>query len=246
MQQKNTEPGIFLTTKMSWRSSRDLTNRNQFIPFVNERDGLGRLLPVCPKSIPVEPLDLLVSTKIPANPKKEKDLFEKHDHKRSNSYTAKSVDMKGFLIRCISSDKKTSYKKEFFYDPSLNQQTNKVITSRVTEDVSGAGRSSFVQSVHRRIQTYSFSKSVKKTIMDETIEKSKKQDFDYIDITRAHNSIHKKNSYLPDYSRTGKSLLPSQMKANLNHAYLMKILNHHDKERLNRFLKSEPLELPDV
>jgi len=227
-------PGLF--SHKSWFISKPKINRG-FIPFVQERDGLGRLLPpnhlTDSKSFTKNQLTISEAPKRKAKPKEN----QKPAKTRPISFNLKNQKAWPEASKPIQQENSLAKKYMFFETSDTNQKpidtsdAKPLFKSMHQTQATKRSKPDTCQSGHRRIPNYSFSKSIKKTIIEETIEKSKKNDREFIDVSKAHFVIKRRNNYVPDYSKMAKSLNPDVPKKSLNHAYLMKILNFSEVEQ---------------
>jgi hypothetical protein len=233
----NIDSSSAIYSKKSWYCSKKSTDKAIFAPFVNERDGAGRLLPIFTlKNKPgrIKESKFAQMTALASHSKEKKSTIVKQ---RGMSFHAKYPDLKKYLKTFVTIGNCKLTKNKFFDELSLHENPTNTRTSNLANELNQSNAGSFIQSKQKRIPNYSFSKSKKKTIIEETIEKSKNNDLEYIDVSKAHEVLNKHHTYIPDYSKIGKSGNTDNLRVNINHGYLMKILNSHERENQARFIK---------
>jgi hypothetical protein len=226
-------PALF--SEKSWLISKPKTKRG-FVPFINERDGIGRLLPLRDLSVSKS----FIKNQLTSPKKRKKRTNEKENQKpitvRPTSFSIKNHKAVFELNAMLLKENSLARKYMFFEMGENNQRPKKETKARgmfkSMQQTLGKNERELAASNtrNRRIPNYSFSKSIKKTIIEETIEKSKKNDREFIDVSKAHFAIKRRNNYVPDYSKMAKSMNPDLPKKSLNHGYLMKILNFSEIE----------------
>jgi hypothetical protein len=233
---RKAEIKILFNPKDSIQSERGSFDRGKFIAFVNERDGVGRLLPITSFKSHRPMLSNHNTQENPLVMEHQRGIFENQNHKRSVSHNQKCLNLKDLLLKVVSKDKLKPKKCIFFTNPKHAKTELENKYEKQIDEKLDSVRSTNAQSVYKRVPEYSFSKSVKKTIFQEGIEKYRNKDFDFLEVSKAQNLLQRRGSYLPDYSRMLKASHLNEVKPSLSHGYLMKVLNSQDKENLNRNL----------
>jgi hypothetical protein len=219
-------------TQDYWQSKTKMSEKPHFIPFVDERDGLGRLLPLDP---PKSSEHLLKKDNLSSHPMlktHKKNFAETDEHRYQYSSASRLTSFRMALQKSLSRNKMNRSRETFFGESDLpsNFEETPLCSPKHPNDSKGG----YPKVLYKRMPNYSFSKSIKKTVIDETIEKCRNKNLDFIDVSRAHDLLHRRPSYVPEYSKMARPKNSKDNNRDISHGYLMKILNFQDKENIAR------------
>lgn len=232
--QKTKNRNILSLTQESWQASAKRVSKTQFIPFINERDGLGRLLPIESSKSPQLMPRKQDSEAHPMLRSYKRKFFEAEESQRKQASAPKLTCLKVSLQNYLSRNQNNRSRDAFFDDTDVMSKLGETaLLSPKPVQILNDGS---VKVLYKRMPNYSFSKSVKKTVIEETIEKCRNKDLDFIDVSRAHDLLHRRLSYVPEYSKMSRPKNTQDHKRDLSHGYLMKILTFQDKENIARHL----------
>ena len=189
-----------------------------FVPFSNERDKLNRLIPILQKS------------------KSQANSYPVSKTYKSDYYTSYKSNQMEINQKLLKQGKKCTHPSilfDFIQDVTVPEVTKfepfvsivvpipqRMQTKQVKEEDINAAKLIF-----RTNPNFSFSKTVQKTVIEQTIEEGKKHDYDYIDFNHAKDFVLKKNTYIPNYSKATHSRMRVNKTKCDNHEYLMKLLS---------------------
>lgn len=235
MNQKSLLQNRFCTTNSHSRPKLDYlvkkdSQKDIFVPFTNERDGMNRLLAIIPKN---------------KEEKNENVVPEKGN--QSNAYiTYKSNKLEINQKMIIQELKKNhpSFFTNFLEDQNIQKNLQNFKTKEFESLISPKP---FVVSpprvefdpknvenlIFRNKPNFSFSKTIQKTIIEKTIEEGKKHDYCPIDAGRALEFLLKKGNYIPNYAKECNFREKTNKAKSDNHEYLMKLLSQNEDNITN-------------
>ena len=228
---KTTNQSFLSRTQEHWRDSAQNKLKTQFIPFVNERDGVGRLLPIQSLNAAAPQKRRQDSEVYLAMHSIKNKFFEVEGSHRKHSSAPKLTRLKASLQNYLTRDHHQA--RDVFFDETENANRlgeTTLLSSRKAKYTNNVS----ANAIYKKMPNYSFSKSVKKTVIDEAIAKYRNKDLDFIDVSRAHDRLNRRSSYIPEYSKMARPKNADDSKREISHGYLMKILHFQDKENFAR------------
>ena len=206
-----------------------------FVPFANERDGLNRLLPKLAKykenlSPPVSvPRTSLTDNYISYKSNKleqNKQLLKKRKKSENQPILNQFIGIVKSKFEMV-----VKIPEKFEFSEAVNKKKNGETSSSILQpDVSKV--------IFRNSPNFSFSKTLQKTIIEKTIEESRKHDYGVIDVNRAKDFLLKKNAYIPNYSKSSNSRINVSKNKTDHHEYLMKLLAPNEETDASGLLNS--------
>lgn len=220
--------------KLDYLIKKQVSN-DTFVPFANERDGLNRLLPKLAKCKENQiPTVYVPGTGLTDNyiSYKSNKLEQNKQLLKKRKKSANQPILKQF-IGIVKSNPEMVVKipEKFEFSVAVNKKQN-------GETSQSIGLSDVSKLIFRNSPNFSFSKTLQKTIIETTIEESRKHDYGFIDANRAKDFLLKKNAYIPNYSKASNSRINVCKNKIDHHEYLMKLLSPNDETDASGLLNS--------